>query len=415
MLLRGLLQAGLSTDSPASHQCVVAPTSLICMPDCFVLGSQLCSTPTSGGPRKRRGVRARKPRPDRAAHPSGPQWFRSSGIPRDVTHGWRYASLNRSYCNLFSVQRGFFRETASHFLHLSGELKALRRHAEHRACASAGLLPLLRNDPRSFFPPPPPHSCNSLFSLRSSAPTVELSFSPFWTSSAVQLGARRGRCCRGASALLGGGALSSAPLLTCCKLSQVRLLGPPGGQPSGGMHQKEEIPSPGSPLALFSHPSFALQRWGFASPLSRLSHLGIRWDRLSRTPLRFASCWEMITSIILPPCQLIKAKQKSDSRFPVKCMFHFLQRSSVANMTSFCRPIDSWWSTEMLRVPLNQAELRQRAFRYVLIQLVSSEKHKSFPLRFHFSVTHVMMMIMSSVLLVHVLLIAATLRRFCIL
>lgn len=58
--------------------------------------------------------------------------------------------------------------------------------------------------------------------------------------------------------------------------------------------------------------------------------------RLSCTPLRFASC-----SIILPPCQLIKTKQKSDSRIPAKFMFHFLQRSSVANITSFCRPIDS--------------------------------------------------------------------------
>lgn len=43
-----------------------------------------------------------------------------------------------------------------------------------------------------------------------------------------------------ASVFLGEGALSSAPLLTCCKLSQVRLLGPSGRseQPSAGMHEK---------------------------------------------------------------------------------------------------------------------------------------------------------------------------------
>lgn len=70
----------------------------------------------------------------------GPQWFRSSGIPRDVSPEWRYASLNRSYCNLFSVQRGFFWETASHFLHLFGKLKSTLEHAGIRACASAGFV-----------------------------------------------------------------------------------------------------------------------------------------------------------------------------------------------------------------------------------------------------------------------------------
>lgn len=75
-----------------------------------------------------------------APPPSGPQWFRTSGIPRDVTPGWRYASLNRSYCNLFSVQRAFFRETASHFLHLFGKLKTPDVHAEDGARASAALL-----------------------------------------------------------------------------------------------------------------------------------------------------------------------------------------------------------------------------------------------------------------------------------
>lgn len=70
----------------------------------------------------------------------GPQWVRSSGIPRDVTPGWRYASLNRSYCNLFSVQRGFFSEVASHCLHLFGKLKTTHRHAGDHACATAGLF-----------------------------------------------------------------------------------------------------------------------------------------------------------------------------------------------------------------------------------------------------------------------------------
>ena len=104
----------------------------------------------------------RKPRPSRfAPPPSGPQWFRSSGIPRDVTRGWRYASLNRSYCNLFSVQRGFFWETASHFLHLFGELKTLIPACRGPCTLLCRFVVFVQSDPRYFFSSF--SSCNSVF------------------------------------------------------------------------------------------------------------------------------------------------------------------------------------------------------------------------------------------------------------
>lgn len=137
-------------------------SALICMSKWSGLEIQLCTTPTSGSAVSTHASVWEcvcKLRPARAAS-RGPQWFRSSGIPRDVTPGWRYASLNRSYCNLFSVQRGFFWETASHCLHLFGKLKTLYRHAGDRACATAGLLSVNSGSSYFFFSL---FSCNSLF------------------------------------------------------------------------------------------------------------------------------------------------------------------------------------------------------------------------------------------------------------
>lgn len=51
----------------------MTPAGLICMLDWFRPESQLCATPTPASPREHLGVSARKPRPVRTAHPSGPQ------------------------------------------------------------------------------------------------------------------------------------------------------------------------------------------------------------------------------------------------------------------------------------------------------------------------------------------------------
>lgn len=315
-----------------------------------------------------------------APPPSGPQWFRSSGIPRDVTAGWRYASLNRSYCNLFSVQRGFFSGTASHFLHLFGELRtpraAMQRtvhaplqvgraHQERSFLTFASLLSSCNSSFRC-----PPQQCRSM---------TLLFFFFFNFKCLLFLNAS---VCRGS--LAGRCVVISLPCLSTVRWSWTRSQVPPLLRPSvksagiqlepdtsglcRGLHKFFLFACLSFSFCFVSFDPIALkhQSW-IRAPLPRLSHLGITQSRrfVPDAPLRSARCgspvivWE---NTVLPPCRSKKQnrektrnQKKREKNEWCSCSHDISPFSWAApglTLRHSAGPVDIRLAAEMLRVTL---------------------------------------------------------------